>query len=165
MDVFDLAAQYDNLRTSKNTLEDELKRINAHLDDVQRDLYEAMAKQGLKNFNLDGKQFIAQRSLYCSPVAESKVAVYEGLKANGYESLVHETVNSQTFAATIREMVGNVDDALTDSEVLAELGADCEYLDDSAREMLLINAKLPLWLQGMVNVALRKQIQVRKASR
>lgn len=165
MEVFELATKYDELRTRKAKAEEELKEINAELDNTQIDLYEAMKEQGLKNFSLDGKQFIAQRSLYCSPAADSKVAVYEALKANGYESLVHETVNAQTFAATIREMVGDVSEALSDQEALAALGPDAEFLDDSAKEMLLINAKLPEWLQGMVNVALRKQVQVRKASR
>ena len=104
-----LADQLVELRDTKNQLAKDTKDNNAAIDDAQQKLWDAMVEAEMSSFAHNGKSFSLSEVPYASPTAGRAPEVYVWMKENGYADLVKETINAQTFAATVREMMENPD--------------------------------------------------------
>lgn len=105
VDIFKLAAKLRELRERKKKLQDELKEVNAAIDQCEQALAEEMISQEVQNFNLDGRTFYLSTQVYASPKADRKYELYQWLKDNGYGDMVQETVHSRTLSAFVKELL------------------------------------------------------------
>ena len=158
--LFKLAWLIRKLRDEKARLDDDLKFVNNELNKAQQELFEAMEAAKVSNFTYDGRQYVQQRSVYASPAADCNAAVYEWLRVHGLGDIVTETVNAKTFAALVREQIGDMAAVMG-----GPLPEDAEDLSPADRERLLVELALPDGLRGLVNVAIKKQVQMRKAGK
>lgn len=165
--VFNLADKLVELRALADSLKEQAKENNAAIESLELRLYEAMTDEGLKNFTRDGKAFSTKRQLWASPIGEYKESVIEILEADEETAgMVTKNVNAQTFAAWVRnDLVGDVDEALADDSAIAELGDDADSLTEQDKEKIILSMKLPKELRDLLNIAIRRQIQIRKAAK
>lgn len=104
LDIFDLARLVTDKRADKKNLEDELKKLNADLDECESSLIQAMADEELDSFKLEGRSYILTSRLYASPKAGQKDEVIEWFKSSDMSDIVQETINAQTLTATVKAM-------------------------------------------------------------
>ena len=133
--LFELADELKCLREKKAALEDELKEINAKIDDTDYKLTNAMADSETQNFTRQGTMFCLTSKTRASAAAGLKDDLYTALKANGYADLVYETVNANSLSSFVKEQIEEHDD------------------------------KLPGWLDGLVNVYEKATVSVRKSTK
>lgn len=112
-EVFALADRLVELRERKGRLQDELKAVNAEIENVDHRLAEAMTLEELQSFSRDGRLFYLKTETYVSPTAGARPRLIEWLKENGFGDIVQETVHHRTLSATVREMLDE-DDELPD---------------------------------------------------
>lgn len=128
-----LASRLKELNQRKKELNDELKNVNAEIEAVEQELASDMLNDEVQNFTYDGTLFYLSSKVYANPEPTLKDTLFARLKEMGYGDLVYETVNSNTFAAFIREQLEQNDD------------------------------KLPEWLNGLVKVYEKTTIGLRKS--
>jgi len=133
--MFDLADRLKELRDAKKQAEQEVKDINAKIDETDYALSELMAETETQSFSRAGTLFFLANTTRASAVADKKDKLYGTLKNNGYGSLVYETVNANSLSATVKEMMSENNDLLPD------------------------------WLEGLVNVFEKTSVGVRKATK
>ena len=107
--LFELADQLKAAKDRKKELDSQTKANNALIDDLDRQLSEAMTKQEVDRFTRNGSLFYLSTRLYASPRAGEKVPMIEALKTNGYGSLVTETVNANTLASFAKERMAETE--------------------------------------------------------
>lgn len=112
-DIFLMADRLRDLRDTKADLENQLKQVNAQIEEAEQALAQAMLAEEMQNFVRAGQMYYLTTKTYASPVAERKAELFQWLKANGYSDLVQETVNANTLAAFVREQLEE-DDELPD---------------------------------------------------
>ena len=132
--MFQLADRLKNLRDEKKDLEQQMKTLNAQLDETDFALAAAMAESETQNFTRAGMIFCLTNTTRASAMAEQKEALFEALRAGGYGDLIYETVNANSLSAFVKEQIMENDEALPD------------------------------WLNGLVNVYERTTVGVRKAA-
>ena len=133
--MFDLADRLKELRDAKKQAEQEVKDINAKIDETDYALSELMAETETQSFSRAGTLFFLANTTRASAVADKKDELYGTLKNNGYGVLVYETVNANSLSATVKEMMSENNDLLPD------------------------------WLEGLVNVFEKTSVGVRKATK
>ena len=133
--LFELADRLRELRETKQFAEQELKDINAEIEEVDRQLSDMMVETETQNFTRQGMTFCLPTRTRASGAADRKDELYDMLREHGFGSLVYETVNANSLSAFVKEQV-------------AENGDE-----------------LPGWLNGLVNMFEQTTIGVRKASR
>lgn len=101
--MFELADQLKAAKKRKKELEDEVKVMNAEIENLDKQLSDLMAEQEVDRFSRSGSLFYLNSRLYASPKASEKGHMIEALKANGYGGLVTETVNANTLASFAKE--------------------------------------------------------------
>jgi len=102
-ELLTLADKLRKLREEKDSLTATLKDINAEIDDVTRELSDAMLDAECSNFTRGDKQFILTTTTRWSAETDRKDELYAALKKKGYDHLF--TVNAQTLGAFVREQV------------------------------------------------------------
>jgi len=133
--MFELADRLKELKEAKQQAEQEVKRLNAQIDEVDYELSELMAETETQNFTRSGTMFCLTTTTRASATAGKKDELYSLLKENGYGDLVYETVNANSLAAFVKEQMAENNDVLPD------------------------------WLSGLVSVYERTSVGVRKAAR
>ncbi|MFC5543309.1 hypothetical protein ACFPOH_16485 [Ureibacillus suwonensis] len=133
--MFELADTLKNLRDLKQDLEQQVKDINAKIDETDYRLSELMAESETQNFTRSGTMFCLTTKTRASAVAGSKEELYAALRQQGFGELVYETVNANSLSSFVKEQIGENDDTLPD------------------------------WLTGLVNVFDKTTVGVRKASK
>ena len=117
--IFEMADRLKSLKKQKKDLEDSVKAIGSEIEELDRQLSDAMAEAQLDNFSRNGSTFYLHSRLYASPSAGRKDAMMQALKQNGYGSLVVESVNSKTLSSFVREQMeaneGNIPSWLGDT--------------------------------------------------
>lgn len=108
--LFALADKLKELRDRKKSLEDELKALNREIDETEQALVDAMLEEEMQNFVRAGQMFYLQTKTYANAVPERKQELFTWLKANGYGDLVQETVNANSLAAFVRELLEEEDE-------------------------------------------------------
>jgi len=133
--MFELADRLKELREAKQQAEQEVKNLNAQINEVDYELSELMAETETQNFTRSGTMFCLTTTTRASAAAGKKDELYSLLKKNGYGDLVYETVNANSLSAFVKEQMAENDDLLPD------------------------------WLSGLVSVYEKTSIGVRKAAR
>ena len=116
-EIFNMADRLKALQERKKSLEAEAKALGTEILALDAALSDAMAEAELDRFSRGGSTFYLKSRLFASPVAGRKDEMIRVLKANGYGSLVTETVNANTLASFIKEQ-----HELTGEDVPAWLG-------------------------------------------
>lgn len=133
--MFELADRLKELREAKKAAEEELKSINAEIDDVEYRLSELMISSETQNFTRAGTMFCLSTTTRASAAAGMKEELFDALRSKGFGELIYETVNANSLSAFVKEQI-------------AENGDE-----------------LPDWLKGLVNVFEKTTVTVRKAAR
>ena len=107
--LFDLADRLKAAKDRKNNLDAEAKEVGAQIEDLDRQLAEAMAEQEVDRFSRNGSLFYLSSRLYASPKAGEKDTLIAALKENGYDALVTETVNANTLASFAKERMAETE--------------------------------------------------------
>ena len=133
--MFELADRLKELREAKKAAEEELKSINAEIDDVEYRLSELMISNETQNFTRAGTMFCLSTTTRASAAAGMKEELFDALRSKGFGELIYETVNANSLSAFVKEQI-------------AENGDE-----------------LPDWLKGLVNVFEKTTVTMRKAAR
>jgi hypothetical protein len=133
--LFELGDELKNLRNLKADLEDQIKDVNAKIDETGQQLTEFMINTETRNFTRSGTMFCLMTKTRASAAAGSKDALFQALKDNGYSELIYETVNANSLSSFITEQIEENNDTL------------------------------PGWLEGLINVYDKTTVSVRKATK
>jgi hypothetical protein len=131
--LFELADGLKALRDRKQVLEAELKQVNADIDNVDWHLSNLMADTETQNFTRAGTMFCLTSTTRASATPDRKDELFNALRAEGFGSMVYETVNANSLSAFVKEQMAEYGDAL------------------------------PEWLDGLVKVFEKTSVGVRKA--
>ena len=102
-----------HLKDNKVQVEEELKQIKRQIDEQEKKLVELMVDEELQNFKgKNGITYSLKTTVIPSILAENKPSLIEALKENGYETLVKEEVNAQTFKSFVKEQGWETDEQL-----------------------------------------------------
>ena len=101
--IFEMADRLKSLKKQKKDLDDSVKAICSEIEELDRQLSDAMTEAELDSFSRNGSTFYLHSRLYASPSTGRKDAMMQALKQNGYDSLVVESVNSNTLSSFVRE--------------------------------------------------------------
>ena len=101
--IFALADRLKALKEAKKDLEAQVDAVGAEIAELDAQLSDAMAEADLDRFSRNGSTFYLKSRLFASPIAGRKDELMAALKANGYGSLVVESVNVNTLASFIKE--------------------------------------------------------------
>jgi hypothetical protein len=110
--IFELADRLKAAKELKKDLDAQVKAVNAEIEQIDRDLSDAMTEQELDKFTRNGSTFYLNSRLFASPASGRKDELLAALKENGYGSLVTETVNANTLASFCKEQLAANEDAL-----------------------------------------------------
>lgn len=110
--VFELADELKACKEKKKELEAQTKDLTAEIERLDLALSDAMAEAECDRFSRNGNTFYLNTRLYASPMSGKKDELMAALKANGFASIVTETVNANTLASFVKEQI-----ALNDEEV------------------------------------------------
>lgn len=131
-EIFKMADELKAAKDEKQELEAKTREVNARIEELDRELSDAMAGAECDKFTRNGSTFYLNSRLYASPAAGGRDALIHALKDNGYGSIVTETVNANTLASFCKEqMTANEDE-------------------------------LPEWLSGVVNTFEKVTVGIRK---
>lgn len=86
--IFDLADQLKELKDRKKELDAEAKAVGAQIEELNRELSDAMAEAECERFSRNGSTFYLNTRLFASPAAGRKEEMIEALKTNGYGDIV-----------------------------------------------------------------------------
>ncbi len=127
---------FKELREASCGPKQEVKNLNAQIDEVDYELSELMAETETQYFTRGGGlMFCLTTTTRASAAAGKKDELYGLLKKNGYGDLVYETVNANSLSAFVKEQMAENNDLLPD------------------------------WLFGLENVYEKTSVGVRKAAR
>jgi len=101
--IFEMADRLKALKEQKKDLEAQAEAVGAEINALDAQLSDAMAEADLDRFSRNGSTFYLKSRLFASPAAGRKDEMMAALKANGYASLVVESVNANTLASFIKE--------------------------------------------------------------
>lgn len=117
--IFGMADRLKSLKKQKKDLEDSVKALGSEIEELDKQLSDAMTEAELDRFSRNGSTFYLHSRLYASPSAGRKDAMMQALKQNGYGSLVVESVNAKTLSSFVREQMeaneGNIPSWLGDT--------------------------------------------------
>ena len=105
-----LADRFKELRDKKAVLQDELKALQADLDQAEAALVEAMTTEECSGFKRNGFGFSLVVKEYPGAIPELKAELYDAMKKHGFEHLF--TINPMTLSGTVKELKSNNDDVL-----------------------------------------------------
>lgn len=111
-EIFRLADALKAAKDKKKDLEDKTKAVNAEIEELDRQLSDAMAESECDNFTRNGSTFYLNSRLYASPEAGNRDALIEALKKNGFGTIVTETVNANTLSSFCKEQMAMNGDEL-----------------------------------------------------
>ena len=101
--IFEMADRLKALKEQKKNLEAQAEAVGAEINALDTQLSDAMAEANLDKFSRNGSTFYLKSRLFASPAAGRKDEMMAALKANGYASLVVESVNTNTLSSFIKE--------------------------------------------------------------
>ncbi|MBS3969645.1 MAG: hypothetical protein KGZ94_05965 [Clostridia bacterium] len=119
--IFHLADRLKQLKNRKKALEGELKSNNAEMEAVGDELSQAMLDEEMANFVRGGQMFYLTTKIFASADKERKQELFQWLKQNDYGDMVQETVNANTLAAFVREILNENDRLPDDLEQLVSV--------------------------------------------
>ena len=128
------AEKLSDLKDEKTKIESDLKEVKAKIDAQEKILIELMTEEEIPSFKgKNGITYSIRTAVIPNVLAENKPALIEALKENGYETLVKEEVNAQTFKSFVNEQGWET------------------------------NEQLPVYLQGIVSLYEKTMIGTRRS--
>ena len=121
--IFEMADRLKSLKKQKKDLEDSVKALSSEIEELDRQLSDAMTEAELDRFSRNGSTFYLHSRLYASPSTGRKDAMMQALKQNGYGSLVVESVNSNTLSSFVREQM-----EANEGNIPSWLGVQCIHI-------------------------------------
>ena len=100
------------LRDEKSALQAKLKEVQEGIDAVEAELIQMMTDEECTGFDRNGIRFSLVIKEYPGAVPEEKEELYRRMRSHGFDHLF--TINTQTLAATVKELKANNDDTLPD---------------------------------------------------
>ena len=128
-----LVDDLQDLRNKKEQLENDLKSINATLEEVEMTLVDAMVNAELESLKRNGKTYSLRVETYASAKPESKDDLFNALRNNDAGDLVQEQVNANSLRAYVKELKTNNE------------------------------GEIPEWIIDFINVYEKSKIAVRKS--
>lgn len=108
--ITDLAKKFAELKTKHEAQSDVLKQIAGEWTEIEAQLLEAMAEEGVKSTHIDGVgMFTMAVTNYLSVNAANKMVFYPYLKESGNGDLLKEEVNPRTLTAFLK---GHLDEII-----------------------------------------------------
>ena len=108
--IFELSDEFKALKDTKKMQEEELKKTNAEIAEVEIALIDLMVNEELSAFKRNGQGFSLVIQNYPQAEPEKKDVLYKALKARGYEDLF--TINSKTLTRELKDMIENNNDEI-----------------------------------------------------
>lgn len=130
--LFEFADRLKDLKDRKKQKELELRNINDMIFEVDAALSELMIIKETQNFTRGGTTFCLTTSTKASAVAGLKDELYSKLREKGYEYLIYETINANSLSSFVKEQISEN------------------------------NNLLPSWLEGLVNVYEKTQLELER---
>jgi len=109
-EIFVLADRLRDLKTKKELLENQLKAVNAEIEEVNQQAVNEFVNEELQNFTRDGITFYLSEKINANPVPELKPTLFQEIKQKGFGSIIQETIHHQTFTAFVKEQMGEEDE-------------------------------------------------------
>lgn len=72
---------------------------------LEEECYTKMCDVGVQSINIKGKTAYCRTDVFCSMAADHKEEAGTWLKAEGYQDLFYETINSRTLSAAMKEFM------------------------------------------------------------
>lgn len=110
--IFELSDELKALKDMKKAQDEELKKTNVAITEVEKALIDEMVNAEISSFKRNGQGFSLVIQNYPQAEPEQKDKLYKELKARGYEHLF--TINHQTLTSTLKEMITENEDAMPD---------------------------------------------------
>jgi hypothetical protein len=129
-----LADHLQELRDSKERLEQSLKDVIASLELVEQSLIDAMVTAELDSFKRNGHTYSLRNETYASAKAEEKENLFKALRDNNAGDLVQEQVNANSLRAFVKELKANND------------------------------GEVPEWIEPLINIYEKNKISIRKSN-
>lgn len=108
--IFELSDDLKALRDIKKAQDEEMKKTNTQIAEVETALIDEMVVEEISSFKRNGQGFSLVVQNYPQAEPEQKDVLYKELKDRGYEHLF--TINHQTLTSTLKEMITENDDAI-----------------------------------------------------
>ena len=111
-EIFNMADKLKAAKDHKKELEAQVKEVGKEIEQLDLALSDAMAEADLDRFSRNGSTFYLTSRLFASPAEGRKEELMQTLKDRGYGSIVVETVNANTLASFVRELMAENGDAV-----------------------------------------------------
>lgn len=135
--LYNLATMLAEAKNYKDDLKFQLKENEESIKNLQEKMVELMVELDIPNISRNGQRFSVVVKENYGPIIEKKQEFYDAMKENGYEHLF--TINSQTQASVLKEIINN-------------------YRDGNE-----LSTEMPEWLDGLINTYERSVISVTKS--
>ncbi len=113
-EIFNMADKLKAAKDHKKELEAQVKEVGKEIEQLDLALSDAMAEADLDRFSRNGSTFYLTSRLFASPAEGRKEELMQTLKDRGYGSIVVETVNVNTLASFVKELMAENGDAVPD---------------------------------------------------
>ena len=111
-EIFNMADKLKAAKDHKKELEAQVKEVGKEIEQLDLTLSDAMAEADLDRFSRNGSTFYLTSRLFASPAEGRKEELMQTLKDRGYGSIVVETVNANTLASFVKELMAENGDAV-----------------------------------------------------
>ena len=118
----DLAAEFERLRARKEELEEQTKANNQALREVQEKIIDEMIDQDMPSVTIFTEGLVGEEKATAAGFDR-----FDVLRENGFDFLIRETVNAQSFNSAITEYLGKT----PEDEVPEDLQAIISSYDES----------------------------------
>ena len=103
--LFNIADRLKAAKDEKKDLDAKSKELGAEIEELDKQLSDAMTEAELDKFTRNGNTFYLSSRLFASPQAGRKDAMISALKEEGFGDIVQETVNANTLSAFVKEQM------------------------------------------------------------
>ena len=103
--LFSIADRLKAAKDEKKDLDAKAKELGAEIEELDKQLSDAMTEAELDKFTRNGNTFYLSSRLFASPQAGRKDAMISALKEEGFGDIVQETVNANTLSAFVKEQM------------------------------------------------------------
>lgn len=110
--IFDIADRLKKAKDEKKELDSQLKELGATIEQLDRELSDAMAEAELEKFTRNGHTFYLNTRLFASAQAGRKDALFDALRKQGFGDLIQETVNANTLSSFVKEQKAQNNDEI-----------------------------------------------------
>lgn len=134
--INDLVAEFERLRALKAQLEEDTKANNKALQEIQEKIIDEMIDLDMPSVTIDTEgygtfTYTPQVKTKYSMIGEERAAKdgidrFEVLRDNGFDFLIKETVNAQSFNSAITEFISHLDEGEDVPEDLAAIYSSYE---------------------------------------